>query len=299
MGMRALLREPLVHFLALGAVLFVAFQWGGGGGGPRSTRIVITSGQIDALAAGFARTWQRPPTGQELKGLVDEYVREEIAVREAMTVGLDRADTIIRRRLRQKFEFLVEDLIEATPPTEAELQAWLESNPEQFATEPAVSLRQVFLNADRRGATAEADARRLLDELKAAGPSVGIDALGDSQLLPRELPLSPRSGIARVFGERFADEVLALDTGVWAGPIRSGYGLHLVLVGERVEASLPTLNEVRPIVEREVLNDRRTRGLAALYEGLLDRYTVTIDPRDGVDFTRTPGDTAPGGVDSP
>jgi hypothetical protein len=124
-------QEPLVHFLVLGALLFVAFdRWGAGGAG--TSRIVVTPGQIDAMASGFARTWQRPPTEEELKGLLDDHVREEIATREAMALGLDRDDTVIRRRLRQKFEFIAEDSIDATPPTEADLQRWLDAHPADF-----------------------------------------------------------------------------------------------------------------------------------------------------------------------
>jgi hypothetical protein len=122
------LREPLVLFLAIGALLFLIFHfWGDGGSG--ANRIVITSSQIDAFAAQFARTWQRPPTDQELKGLINDYVRAEMATREAMAMGLDRDGTIIRRRLRQKLEFMAEDTINATPPTDTELQAWLDQHP--------------------------------------------------------------------------------------------------------------------------------------------------------------------------
>ena len=158
------LREPLVHFVALGGLLFLAFNWWGGGG-PGSSRIVITPGQVDSIAAGFARTWQRPPTDAELKGLIDDYVREEIAAREAMTAGLDRDDTVIRRRLRQKLEFVAEDSIDSTPPTDAELQAWLEQHPEAFRVEPEVAFRQVYLSPDRRRASLEGDGRRLLAQL--------------------------------------------------------------------------------------------------------------------------------------
>ena len=126
---RRWLREPLVHFLALGALLFALSHWRGGAG---SNRIVITPGQIDSLVAIFARTWQRPPTEEELKGLVDDYVRDELATREGLAIGLDRDDTVIRRRLRQKLEFLVEDSPDAAPVTDAELQAWLEQHPDQY-----------------------------------------------------------------------------------------------------------------------------------------------------------------------
>jgi hypothetical protein len=270
-------REPLVHFLALGGLLFLVFQVRGGRAG--SSRIVITPGQIDAMVAGFSRTWQRPPSDVELKGLVDDYVREEIATREAMALGLDRDDTIIRRRLRQKLEFVAEDTVDATPPTDADLQAWLDGHPEAFRIEPAVSFRHVYLNPDRRGAAAAADAVSLLAQLSAAGPAARIDEAGDPLMLPRELERSTRSEVARQFGDEFADAVVTVEPGRWTGPIRSGYGLHLVFVRERADGRVPTLAEARPAVEREFLAARRRRELDAMYERLLARYQVTVDPR--------------------
>ena len=150
-AMKRWLREPLVHFLVLGAALFLFYEWRGGGGGPGSSRIVIGSGQIEHLAAGFARTWSRPPTEAELKGLIDDWVREEIATREAMAMGLDRDDTVLRRRLRQKLEFLVEDAAAAAPTTDAELEAWLGEHADSYAVPPEITLRQVFVSPERHG----------------------------------------------------------------------------------------------------------------------------------------------------
>jgi hypothetical protein len=274
--MKALLREPLVHFLALGAILFLFFAWKGGTG-PGSTRITITPGLVDHLASGFARTWQRPPTQAELKGLIDEHVKEEIAAREATAMGLDRDDAIIRRRLRQKMEFLVEDAVDQGQPTDADLQAWLDEHEDAFQAESRVAMRQVYVSGERRGASAHADAQRLLSRLRSAGPSAKTDALGDSSMLPGELPLGPLSEVARAFGTGFAAKVDALAPGQWSGPIESPYGLHLVLVTERVAPTRPALADVRPLVEREYLAERRKAQLQALYERLLKKYTVSIE----------------------
>lgn len=286
------LREPLVHFLAIGAVLFLIFFWWGGGSG---SNIVITPGQIDSMAAGFTRTWQRPPSEEELKGLIDDYVREEIAAREAMAAGLDRDDTIIRRRLRQKLEFLAEDSIDMVAPTDAELQTWLETHPESFRREPELAFRQVYVSEDRRGAAAEAEARRILVQLESAGPDVTIDAMGDRLMVAQEVTRSMRSDVARQFGEQFADALAQLEPGRWHGPIRSGYGLHVVLVRERQDGQTPALADVRPLVEQELLADRRARELRAMYERLLDRYRIHIEPRSiqqsAVIDNSAPGDT--------
>jgi len=277
MRLKSALREPLLHFLALGAALFLYFHWSGGGSGPTSSRIVLTAGQIEHLAAGFAKTWQRPPTEHELKGLIDDWIREEIAVREAMATGLDRDDTIIRRRLRQKLEFLIEDVVEPAPPTEAELQAWLDHHAEAFRIEPQVAFRQVFVSPDRRGAAAGSDARAILARLEAAGPEARIDRMGDAIMLPPESDLEPLYEVTRTFGADFAARIDSIVPGKWSGPVESGYGLHLVLVRRRVEGSLPDLATVRPAVEREFLADRRTRQLATMYEGLLKKYRVVIE----------------------
>ena len=272
------LREPLVHFLAIGALIFLVFHlWGGGG--PDSNVIVITPGQVDAIVARFSRTWLRPPTDQELKGLIDDAVREEMAAREAMAMGLDRDDTIIRRRLRQKLEFLAEDAINATPPTDTELQAWLDQNPDAFRSEPQVSYRQVYLNPEKRGTTVLTEAEQLLVQLRSQGPDIATEQLGDASMLPAERPLEPMREVARSFGREFAQELLNAEPGQWTGPLESAYGLHLVFVREKVDGNLPQLGEIRPIVEREFLAERRKKELNKMYERMLQSYRVTVKQR--------------------
>ena len=281
MQLRSIVKEPLLHFLAIGAALFLLFHFSGAGSGPTSSRIVITPGQIEYLATGFAKTWQRPPTEADLKRLIDDWVREEIAVREAMAAGLDRDDTIIRRRLRQKFEFLVEDAAETAAPTDQELQAWLSTHAEEFRIEPRVAFRQIYFSRERRGVAAEADARAALARLAKAGPEATIAKLGDPIMLPQEVELAQRSDIARAFGRGFAGRIETIAPCAWTGPVESGYGLHLIMVRERVAATLPELASVRPQVEREFAAERRARQLSAMYERLLGKYTVVIEKRDG------------------
>ena len=278
------LREPLVHFLAIGALIFQVFHlWGGGG--PGSNVIVITPGQIDAIVARFSRTWLRPPTDQELKGLIDDAVQEEMAAREAMAMGLDRDDTIIRRRLRQKLEFLAEDAITATPPTDTELQKWLDQNPDAFRSDPQVSYRQVYLNPEKRGSTVRTEAEQLLVQLRSQGPDMATDQLGDASMLPAERPLEPLREVARSFGREFAEELLKAEPGQWTGPLESAYGLHLVLLREKVDGNLPRLGEIRSLVEREFLAERRKRELNKMYEKMLQGYRVTVEKRAEVQGT--------------
>jgi hypothetical protein len=271
-------REPLVHFLLIGAAIFLFFEWRGEGGGGR--RIDVSRGQIEHLATSFEAVWLRPPTEEELKGLVDDYLREEVAIREAIQMGLDRDDTVIRRRLRQKLEFFLEDALEVHPPAEEDLLLWLEKHPQSFRREPAISFRQVYVSRDRRGEDAEAYARRLLADLTRAGAGASVEKLSDALMLPREVPLSPWSEVARLFGDDFASRLLEVVPGRWSGPIESGYGLHLVWVSERVEGSLPPLAEVRDAVERNLLLARRKAELDQAYERLLSKYEVTIEEED-------------------
>ena len=288
----SVLHEPLFQFLILGALLFLFFQWAGGGSGAGSNRIVITPGQIDHLAVGFAGTWQREPTADELKGLIDDYVKEEMATREAVAAGLDRDDTIIRRRLRQKVEFLSEEASSAAAPTDAELQDWMTKHPASFRSQPQLGFRQVYINPTRHG-SALADAATLLTQLRAAGPHASIDRLGDPTMLPNEPKLAPISETTRTFGSDFTDQVLRLETGKWVGPVESSFGLHLVYVDRKVDASQPQLPEVRPRVEREYMSERRKRDLESFYDKLLKKYTVKIEHREATAATAA---SAAGGV---
>ena len=275
--LKNILHEPLFHFLFLGALLFLFFYWRGGGSGAASNRIVITHAQIEQLAVGFARTWQKPPTEAELKGLIDEYVKEEIATREAVAMGLDRDDVIIRRRLRQKLEFIAEDTVASVPPTDADLAAWMVKHPNAFQSEPQLAFRQVYVGPQRHGASMHAEALKLLAKLQAAGPNTSIDHLGDPTMLPAEQSLTPFFDTARSFGDDFARELMNAPLGQWVGPVESAFGLHLVLVSQRVAAAQQPLSRVRPQVEREVQLERKNKELQNLYDRLLEKYTVRIE----------------------
>ena len=269
--------EPLVHFLALGALLFLFFQWTGGGSGSGSLHIVITHAEIEHLAVSFARTWDRPPSEAELKGLIDDYVKEEIATREGISMGLDRDDVIIRRRLRQKLEFLNEGETQSASPSDVELQTWMASHPESYRTEPKVAFRQVYVNPEKHGTAAKADAEKLLARLRSAGPKATTDHPGDATMLPSEQPLAPLFDTARIFGDDFAQRLMQVEPGQWTGPVESSFGLHLVLITDRVAAARATLSDVRALVERDFIADRKKRELQSLYDKLAEKYTVRVE----------------------
>ena len=275
--MKSLVREPLVHFLLIGAALFLVFGLFNNPVGPQSDRIVITPGQIEFMKANFTRTWQRPPTEQELQGLISSHVREEIFYREALALGLDRDDPIIRRRLKQKLEFMSDDLAGVATPSDEQLRTFLETHPERFRIEPQVAFRHIFLDIDQRGNTALDEAERLLAELSDAGKTTDPDTLGDNLMLPKSFNLSPASEIARLFGQSFSIEIIKIEPGQWAGPIRSGYGLHLVLVDEQVDGRLPELSEIKEFVEQEWSAAHKRELKEGIYKKFREKYTVVFE----------------------
>ncbi len=267
-------REPLLHFFVLGAALFGLFAWLRGPLVADTERIHVEATRIEQLALGFSRTWQRPPTQQELAGLVDEFVREEVLYREALALGLERDDTIVRRRMRQKLEFLSEDIAPVADPDDAALARHLAEHADAYRIEPRVALRQIFVSRDRRGEAASAHAQTLLARLEA---DPNASEAGDTSLLPASLPLGPLSDVARIFGDAFAEEVAKLTPGRWSGPVESGFGLHLIFVDTREEARTPALDEVREVVRNDWLAARRAEANEAFYQSLRERYEVTID----------------------
>jgi hypothetical protein len=222
-------REPIVHFLLIGAGLFLAFDLTQDERPDAANRILVEPSQVEQLAAQFERTWLRPPTEEELAGLIESYVRDEVYYREALAMGLDQDDPQVRRRMRLKLEFLLEDLTAAEPPDDEVLSAYLQQHPDRFRIEPTLTVRQVYLNPDRRP-DLEGDAERILADLRAGAAP---DTFGDRSMLPAEQTAVSTSEIARTFGKTFAQEVVALEPGAWSGPLYSGLGAHLVLVTDR------------------------------------------------------------------
>lgn len=279
---RIFLREPLVHFLALGALMF-AIGWATGDPqGPLGSRIVVTPGEVGRLAASFAATWQRPPTERELEGLVQDHIREEVYFREALNLGLDRNDIIIRRRLRQKMEFLTQDLADAVQPTDEELQAFLDENVDNYAIPGRYTVSQVLFRTDRDAERARVAAETALQGLgDPASPRPMPE--GDGSMLPANLENVATREVARVFGEQFLSGLEELPTGRWTGPLESGYGLHLVYVHGREEGRAPTLEEVYPLVVRDWTVEQRAQVNDAVYAEMLSRYTVVLEGPDGTE----------------
>ena len=276
-----LFREPLFHFLILGAVIFVAHGVITRHKTDKPGEIVVTQGAVENLITGFTRTWQRPPTEDELRGLVTDYIREEAAYREALALGLDRDDMIVRRRLQQKLEFLSDDLATRTQPSDADLQSFLEAHKGMFQTEPLLTFRQIYFNPQLHGVNLHRDASRVLDRLRTPRSHKSEIDAGDPFLLQENFDHISPADLKNTFGEKFASAISALPVGSWQGPIDSGYGAHLVYVAKNTPSRLPDLAEVREQVRRDYFDARRREATEKFYSALLRRYNVRIEPPPG------------------
>jgi hypothetical protein len=271
-----LLREPLLQFLALGAMLFALYGFVGKRSANAPEKIVVSASRIANLGDGFARTWRRPPTGQELQGLIEDYIRDEVFYREGRAAGLDRDDVIIRRRVRQKMEFLADDM-SAPEPSDEQLAAHLASNPELFRTEDQLTFHHVFLSATRRANNIESDSKQVASVLARADAAVDTTLLGDPFLLGEEFRNVSPNKVTSIFGEDFSKRIAAIETGRWQGPVSSGFGQHFVFISERVSGDLPSLDAVRPAVRREWVNARRLAAEQKLYASLRGRYEIVVE----------------------
>jgi len=279
--MRKLIKEPLVHFLAFGALLF------GVGllraeAGPDEEGIIITSGVVEHLMEGFRLTWQRPPTESEVQGLVEEYLKEELFYREAMAMGLDRDDQIVRRRLRQKLEFLTADLVGSMEPTEEDLQAYLDANVDMYRQEATVGFVQVYMGERESAEEDKARALTILEELR-TNPNADPEQMGNPFMYPVTWRDMPERDLLGVFGDEFTAQLVELPVGEWSGPVTSAFGFHIARL-DALELGRPSeLHEVRDIVYRDLVSERTREAEQMFFEGLRSRYKVTLEWPEGME----------------
>ena len=275
--MKALWKEPLVHFLLIGAVLFTVFELRQEEDNAAPNQILVDSGQVEQLAARFKRTRLRLPTDIELAALIEGHVREEVYYRQALAMGLDQDDAVLRQRMRQKLEFLLEDLATEATPGDEQLIEFMQRHPERFRQETQLSFTQVFLNPDKHQDLA-ADVVQMLTRLNNGAPP---ETEGDQTLLEQEFLLASQHQIVRVFGDLFAQQIVVLEPGGWSGPLYSTYGGHLVRVSAKQEERFPALAEVRKQVERDYMVERRQELKDITYRKLREGYEIIVEERDG------------------
>lgn len=266
---RAWLREPLVHFLLAGLAVFLLSLLRTEEADASSRTIVIDEAQVTRLSQAFAQTWRRPPTPDEIDGIIRDFVKEEVYYREALRLGLDRDDTVIRRRLRSKMEALAIAEVETAVPDDAVLEAWLDRYPERYARAAIISFDQVYLGADGARAAPVIAAIDGGADWRRAGQSIGLPASFDE---------ADRDTVARIMGSEFADKAFALrPTATWIGPLRSGFGSHIVRVRALATRGKPALADVRQRVENDWRAATARQREARAYQALLDGYTIRIE----------------------
>jgi len=271
------LKDPLFHFLLIGAGLFILYGWQADDDAARPDQIVFTEAEVDRLINLWERKWQRLPTQQELQGLIKQQIREEVLYREALAMGLDKDDMVVRRRMAQKMEFITNDLASLAEPGDAELQTYLEKHTDKFAIPGQISYSQVYLNANQRGDQVNADAQKLLEELSQSNADIDISMAGDSFMGGYRFNDETDWQVARIFGKDFTRQLFQVAVGEWLGPIESGYGLHLVRVDARTDSGQPTLGQVRDKVRVEWIAEQQRKMNEQLYPELRKRYEITIE----------------------
>ena len=268
-GNRSLWRQPLVHFLVAGVAIFALNELRDPPEPAGSHRIVVTVAAVERMAGLWQKTWGRPPSEAELQALVRDYIKEEIYYREALRLGLDVNDTVIRRRLRQKMEFLTNSDAETLTPDDASLQAFYEQNAEKYRKSPVYDFEQVYFSNE--------NVARIARALQALRSGTDSQSLGDPISLPAAITGADESGIARTFGSAFYAGLQSLEPNAWSGPVASGFGQHLVRINRKDPARQLTLDEARKTVENDWRAAQRTAALDAAFQQLRADYEIEIE----------------------
>jgi len=284
-AMKRLLREPLVHFLLIGAVLFGIYSLAQSGRpGPASSKqIQLSVDELAQLVLVFQSLWRREPTPEEFNRLVENKVQGEILYREALAMGLEKDDEIVKRRMAQKMQFLAEDVAAAREPTAAELKGWFEKNSASFAQPPRVSFRHLYFSPDRRGARARDDAAKALAKLAGQPEDTKLaPALADPFMFQGYYRDRAPEFLGKEFGPQFALAVAKLAPGSWQGPIESGFGWHLVFVDTVIPSRVSAFEEIEADVKTAWLAEQKVQAWQKAYQDMRAKYTVLLpaSPRE-------------------
>jgi hypothetical protein len=269
--LKRVLTEPFVHFLILGALIFVLFGAADEGVADRSEdTIFVSTDRVELLQAQFRRVWRREPTAAETQGLIDDYIREEVLYREALALGLDQSDPVIRKRLRYKLEFLADSGAELMDPGDQVLRRFLEENADDYRVRPRIAFRQIYLGES----PGQAEIERTMAAAAQIGPDLGHERLGQSTLLPASIGLAGPGEIDGAFGTGFFSALEDRPRGAWSGPVTSGFGKHLVQVTAREPGRRPELAEIREAVLRDWQAERAEEIRDMQFQTFRSRYTI-------------------------
>ena len=275
--LRRWFREPLLHFLLIGSLLFAVYAARDHSSQPGSKHIDVTPDDVRQIQMTFAAQWERQPTPEELAGLIENRIRQEVLYREALAMGLDKDDDIVKRRMAQKMQFLAEDVDNAHEPTTAELKAWFAKHGDRFALPGGITFRHLYFSPDQRGRRAYEDAVKALAKI-AAQPEDSKVAAGLADRFMFQDYYADRSPeqLAKDLGSQFAQAAFKLKPGSWQGPVESGYGWHLVFVDSFTPGRIPAFEEVQPDVKTAWLADQREHSWQKAYEAMRAKYTVGL-----------------------
>lgn len=283
-GLRRLAREPLLQFLVIGACIYGAYAWFGA---PDETAgemtIVVDADRVQGFIDGWQGRFNRAPTEQELNGMIDQFIREDILYREAEAMGLGEDDPITRRRLAQKLEFLTRDVARLKTPAEGELEAYFEANQAAYREPDLITFSHVFIDPDQRDDATLDDAEALLAELEPLGePDAETLQRGDRFMLQNYYPQKTALEVRKQFGTGFTDVVMELEPGQWHGPVLSGYGVHLVYVHAMQAAPPPVFADVEQAVFEDWQAEQQAQFNEDFFQSLKSRYQIVIEPAPGV-----------------
>ncbi len=273
------LREPLLHFLLLGLVLFAVYAYThrGRGGVESSRQIALTLDELRQMDMYFESQWHRQPTPAEFQAMVEDKVREEVLYREALAMGLDKDDTIVKRRMAQKMQFLAEDVAAAHEPSTAELKAWFEKNSNKFALPSRYSFRHLYFSPDKRGKNAQEDAAKVLTKIAGQREDSTLAlSLADQFMFQDYYGDRAPDALAKEFGPQFVVALEKIKPGSWQGPIESGYGWHLVFVDTVIPGRIPAFEEMEPDVKTAWLAEQKQQAWQKAYTEMRAKYTVLL-----------------------
>ena len=276
-----LYKEPLLHFFIIGVTLFAVYALTLGptreeSDGTEVTGIVVGQAQLDHLIATWKQLWDREPTRQELTRLVNDYIREEVLYREAIALGLDRDDTIVRRRMAQKMAFLSRGDA-PQDPTDGDLRKWFAKNQQRYEFPATVSFSHIYFSSEQRGPRATDDAKEVLAKLHSeATPPIRDPDRGDRFMTRYDFVSIGQRDLRNLFGDEFATRVFELKALGWHGPVESSYGQHLVYLSERTERHVPDFEIVRSRVEIDWMQGQIEATNRELLERLLKKYGLHI-----------------------
>jgi hypothetical protein len=274
-NMKAIFKEPLVHFLLLGVLIYWLSTFGNMMDDEEKT-IFVSQGKIKQLEILYKKTWQRSPSQSELENVINEYVLEQAAYLEGVSLGLDQNDIVITRRVRQKLDFIAEEATKRPIVTDKLLNEYLSKHSDMFRQEALFTFKQVFFDERKQGQQLDDNIKKSLTLLM-ANSTADITKLSNASFLAPHYQNMTQSQIEREFGKGFSKKIMSAQLHTWLGPIRSSYGYHLVYLDEKQQGNLAKLEEVRHLVLREWENEQRQQSVKAYYQQLLKRYPVTID----------------------